>query len=186
MWEVGKLVRETGAERRGAGSPSLLIFASAAGLPGNVRSLGLVLLVQALLSHLAWSYIHPQGSSGKSKLQLNPEGSCKSLSKREKRTTRGGQMKWVRRRAERHCLNYWQGLLESRERAAPRADSFNSSWRPPALGSASGLILPRQESQVCRGSHSKQLQMRPPNGFGLYTASSVHLGEQTNVKIAVP
>lgn len=54
----------------------------AAGLPGNVRSLALVLLAQVLLSHLAWSYIQPHGSSGKSKLQLNPEGSCKSLSKR--------------------------------------------------------------------------------------------------------
>lgn len=57
------------------------------GLPGNVWSFGLELLVQVLLSHLAWSYIQPQGSSGKSKLQLNPEGSCKSLSKRGKKIT---------------------------------------------------------------------------------------------------
>lgn len=58
-----------------------------AGLPGNVRSFGLELLAQVLLSHLAWSYIQPQGSSRKSKLQLNPEGSCKSLSKKGAKTT---------------------------------------------------------------------------------------------------
>lgn len=59
----------------------------AAGLPGNVLSIGLVLLVQVLLSHLAWSYIQPQASSGKSNLQLNPEGSCKSLSKAGRKIT---------------------------------------------------------------------------------------------------
>lgn len=57
-------------------------------LPGNVLSLGLALLIQVLRSHLALSYTQPQDSSGKSKLQLNPEGSCKSLSKRERKVTK--------------------------------------------------------------------------------------------------
>lgn len=45
MWEVGKLVREIGVERRGVGSFSFFIFVFVVGLFGNVRSFGLVLLV---------------------------------------------------------------------------------------------------------------------------------------------
>ena len=124
---------------------------SLAGLPGNVRSCGLELLAQVLLSHLAWSYIQPQGSSGKSKLQLNPEGSCRSLSESGGEITQRRRMKWVRTTATVVPL---KGLARPKWRAekeaAPFAYSFNSSWRSLAFGSAFGLILPRHESQVCQ------------------------------------
>lgn len=94
-WEVMTL--EPGARQRAGLNPFL--SGPAAGLPGNVRSFGLELPVQVLLSHLAWSYIQPQGSSGKSKLQLNPEWSCRSLSERGGRITQRRQMKWVRKTA---------------------------------------------------------------------------------------
>lgn len=120
------------------------------GLPGNVRSFGLELLVQVLLSHLAWSYIQPQGSSRISKLQLNPEGSCRSLSKKGEKITQR-KANEIQRTAT-VVLFQWLAKPECRaeKEVAPFAYSFNSSWRSLALGSAFGLILPRHVSQVCQ------------------------------------
>lgn len=95
----------------------------AAGLPGKVLSLGLELLVQVLLSHLAWSYTQPQGSSGKSKLQLNPEGSCKSLSERggKKPLSPNKANEMRSENSHRWCyLKGWQGLRgEQRKKWLP-------------------------------------------------------------------
>ena len=83
----------------------------------------LELLVQVLLSHLAWSYTQPQGSSGKSKLQLNPEGSCKSLSERggKKPLSPNKANEMRSENSHRWCyLKGWQGLRgEQRKKWLP-------------------------------------------------------------------